>query len=196
MDDERMTPMLLSAAYGNIFALSKLVEKGADINEIDRRGSSATPLHIASARGHTKFVEKLLQLNAQVDARTSYQRTPLHYATENADTHIVDLLIKYGADVNAANNGGETALTEVALNGDRSLVNIFVGEGATINDQAILIAEEQDDHELVVFLRRTRSLQHTFEEHIPAAWAHLVWKASLGRLLREKEYCLQGKASV
>ncbi|KAG8356568.1 hypothetical protein FVEN_g5725 [Fusarium venenatum] len=181
---------MLSATYGNTLAISKLVDKGENINETNRRRASATPLHMASVEGHTVCVENLLQLNAQVDVRTSYQQTPLHWAAENGEAAIADLLIEHRANVNATNKGGGTALTEAVLNRHRGLVNIFVGEGATINGKEIQIAEKKYEYDLAMFLRRTLSLQQIFKEHIPVAWARLIWKASLGRLLRKQGYNL------
>ncbi|KAL6922511.1 hypothetical protein FSST1_006537 [Fusarium sambucinum] len=186
MDDRYMTPMLLSATYGNTFALSKLVDKGGNINEINRKPGSASPLHIASRRGHTEFVEKLLQLNAQVETRNFCQETPLILAVKKGRSAIADLLIKHHADVNAMDMRGRTALTIAILRGHRDLVNIIVAEGATINPRAIKYAESKDNHDLAIFLRRAHSLQQSFQAHIPLAWARLVWKASLGRLLRKQ----------
>lgn len=80
---------------GNIDEAKSLIEKGANVNAMDKDGY--TPLHLASINGHTEVVKYLFENGANVNAKNSNGNTPLHYASMNGYKEVVELLLKNGA---------------------------------------------------------------------------------------------------
>ena len=60
---------------------------------------NATPLHLASLRGHAKVACKLLERGADVKARNYNGWTPLHLASYEGRVDIARMLIEHGADL-------------------------------------------------------------------------------------------------
>eukprot|EP00123_Amoebidium_parasiticum_P010271 comp19995_c0_seq1/m.24463 comp19995_c0_seq1/g.24463 ORF comp19995_c0_seq1/g.24463 comp19995_c0_seq1/m.24463 type:complete len:212 (-) comp19995_c0_seq1:14-649(-) len=105
------------SAWGNIEALSALLQAGADINHADKDGF--TPLHWSVAGGSKDCVIWLLENGADVMAENGfYLNTPLHEAARWGCTEIAKVLIDHGADVFAENIEGKRAL-EIAIERDR-----------------------------------------------------------------------------
>jgi len=102
-----MTPLKVAASvHGNIATLRYLLEKGADLKQIDESGADA--LQIAALKGDAAMVRLLLDKGA--DARTADKGgyTALLNAFTVVDPERVRMLLDAGADVNAANtNSGE-----------------------------------------------------------------------------------------
>ena len=81
------------------------LENGADINAVDEDGQSA----IWFTSGHLKWLEYLLQNNADPNIRDKEGCTFLMKMCEAGDTDFVQLLLDYGADPSIMNNKGQTA---------------------------------------------------------------------------------------
>ncbi len=63
------------------------------------RNDGATPLCIASEKGHLDVVDRLLSAGAGVDAATNTGATPLYVASQNGRLEVVDRLLSAGAGV-------------------------------------------------------------------------------------------------
>lgn len=87
-----------------------LLQSGADINVVDRRG--ATPLHRCSAIGHVAVVKHLLECGHQVavDASDAYGNTPLHLACEEDRQEVARLLVANGYSMELQNKEEKTPL--------------------------------------------------------------------------------------
>ena len=81
-----------------------------------------TPLHIASANGHSGYVKYLLAHKATVNAKDAACSTPLHEATRGGHIECVDLLIVAGADPNQRDSSGNTPLHLVMPVASRSVI--------------------------------------------------------------------------
>ncbi|XP_033222836.1 uncharacterized protein LOC117176690 [Belonocnema kinseyi] len=69
-----------------------------------------TPLHLAAESGKDNIVKKLIELGADVNAKTRKKLTPLHCAVFNRHVRISECLLNNGADVNSSTNSGDTSL--------------------------------------------------------------------------------------
>jgi ankyrin repeat protein len=125
-------------------ALTRLIEKGADINQAYWNESGIdknTLLHIAVEKRQKDIAEILIEKGVDVDIKNISKQTPLHIAAENNLYQMAALLIENGADINLRDKNGDSALhlavragnTEVAelLIGNRIYINIKNGSGET-----------------------------------------------------------------
>ena len=73
---------LQNAAHrGHLEEVKKLVEQGAEINNIDNV-IFWTPLHRAAQRGYYEIVNYLIEKGANVNAKSNKNETPLHIASQ------------------------------------------------------------------------------------------------------------------
>ena len=83
---------------GDLAGVQAELDKGANVNaKMWRR----TPLHSATAGGHTEIAELLIDIGADVNANEDYGLTPLHLAAKYGHREVAELLIAKGADMNA-----------------------------------------------------------------------------------------------
>ena len=86
-----------AACKGTPEMIEYLVEKGSDINRIER---SWSPLISAIVKNKIENVKKLIELGAKVDNKVSESNPLLYTMSENEEnTEIAKLLIEAGADV-------------------------------------------------------------------------------------------------
>ncbi|CAG0908886.1 unnamed protein product, partial [Cyprideis torosa] len=96
----------------------------------DRR----TPLHLATAEGHTSSVACLLEVGAPVEAEEKKEKArPLHLACDKGHTPCVDLLLSAGAVINARSRDGRTPLHVCSMVGHRAVVLLLLGRGAEVD---------------------------------------------------------------
>jgi ankyrin repeat protein len=109
---------------------SLLISSGAQINHSDQNGS--TFLMQAASRGDLPFMNSLLSLGADVNARTKRGYTPLHFTQ---DAKIASRLISAGAIVDARTADGWTSL-RVAISGGRlDVAAELIRLGAAVNSR-------------------------------------------------------------
>lgn len=96
-----------------------------------------TPLHTASAKGHTNVVNRLLRAGAMVDKRSGLSDTPLHLASSGGHLSVVNTLLKAGAPVDASGLGDRTPLHSASEKGHISVVNALLRAGARPNSKLI-----------------------------------------------------------
>lgn len=110
--------------------ISFLVEEcGAPLVATD---GSTTALHLAAQWGKTRAAVKLMELGAEINAKTSpCGDSPLHLAVQGRKkTKIVRLLLARGADVNARNNRGQTPVFEAVMDHSMAMTSILLRNGA------------------------------------------------------------------
>ena len=119
-----------AAGFGPIGNLQLLVDRGAEVNARNRRGS--TPLHWA-IHDEAK-VRLLLSKGANVNAKQALGRTPLYLAAMLGNgVSTMRLLLAGGADPNLASANGQTPLMMAATRGDVDGVQLLIEKGADVN---------------------------------------------------------------
>ena len=115
---------------GDLAGVQAELDKGANVNaKMWRR----TPLHSATAGGHTEIAELLIDNGADVNANEDYGWTPLHLAAKYGHREVAELLIAKGADMNAKKKDGWTPLHLAALYGHTEIVELLITNGADVN---------------------------------------------------------------
>ena len=91
-----LSPLQFAASSGNLDMIRFLVENGADVNRGAKKGEQ-TALLSAIYGAKPEAVRLLVELKADVNAKTSSGDTPLSVAQNGDQTDIVEILKKAGA---------------------------------------------------------------------------------------------------
>jgi len=104
-------PIIFSAVkYGNMEALKKLIQKGANINSNCRHGFGETPLQTAIHYQKIEMIKYLLDLKANPNEKDWTGKSVLMLACNTDNDLIINLLIDRGADIEYHGYFGGTAL--------------------------------------------------------------------------------------
>ncbi len=115
-----------------------------------------TTLHAASAGGHEKIVQILLNEKIDVNAQAGIYGTALAAASREGHEKIVQILLNKKADVNAQGGAYGPALTAASREGHEKIVQILLNKKADVNAQAgryygtALTAASAEGHEKIV----------------------------------------------
>lgn len=90
------------------------------------------PLHLAAAKGHTPYLEALLNNGSSPHCYNQYGNTLLHLAAMFGHLSSVTLLLDRGADIHARNKYGNTLLHCASMNGHRAVIELLVEKGLDI----------------------------------------------------------------
>ncbi|XP_066551861.1 DNA-binding protein RFXANK isoform X2 [Amia ocellicauda] len=104
MDERGFTPLMWAAAFGEIAAISFLLEKGADPHILARERESA--LSLASSGGYTDIVNILLKRGTDINTYDWNGGTPLLYAVRGNHVKCVEALLGWGADLTVEADSG------------------------------------------------------------------------------------------
>jgi hypothetical protein len=124
-----ITELLFFSCVGSLADCKRLV-KAFDITIADPNTADydkRTPLHLASAEGHTHVVTWLLSKKAEPNPVDRFKRTPLEEAVRGEFASVVALLISHKAKV----LGTDGNLVDLALSHLSGNVNINVGSEFT-----------------------------------------------------------------
>eukprot|EP01114_Cavostelium_apophysatum_P015711 TRINITY_DN4342_c0_g1_i2.p1 TRINITY_DN4342_c0_g1~~TRINITY_DN4342_c0_g1_i2.p1 ORF type:complete len:644 (-),score=193.46 TRINITY_DN4342_c0_g1_i2:16-1947(-) len=98
-----------------------------------RDNNGETALHKASANGHTKCIQVLLEKGLSPEVQTfSDHTTPLHFACFGGFPDSVRLLIDHVSSVDQVDSEGATALHKSAFRGDENCTKMLVEKGANV----------------------------------------------------------------
>jgi len=97
---------LHGAAWGgDLERVTRLVERGADVNWRDSIGETA--LFGAAGWGHAEVVRYLLGVRADCNiAESTMGYTPLHWAASHGNLETIQILVEAGADPTVADHQG------------------------------------------------------------------------------------------
>ncbi|HCB64282.1 MAG TPA: hypothetical protein DEP20_02795, partial [Fusobacteria bacterium] len=79
--DEEKTVLMAAAKNGHKEVCELLIDKGADVNAVDKWGGTA--LMYAAENGHKEVCQLLIEKGAEVNAVRKDRRTAIMYAAEN-----------------------------------------------------------------------------------------------------------------
>jgi ankyrin repeat domain-containing protein 17 len=89
----------MEAASGGYESVGRvLIDKGADVNAPPVPVSKDTALTIASDKGHTKFVQLLIENGGTIDTRNKKGFTPLWLACSSGHLDVCQILVANGAN--------------------------------------------------------------------------------------------------
>ena len=140
LQSERPPPLqgtpLHYAALWDLHSIVELLinEHSLNVNSQDFT-DSATPLHLASSDGHTKFACRLLECDADVKAQNKDEETPLHVASKCGQPEVARILIEHGADESAHDKDGQTPLHLASQKGRLEVARILIERGANVSAQ-------------------------------------------------------------
>jgi ankyrin repeat protein len=141
--------LIAAARQGNAKAVKALLERDADVNAQNVKGSTA--LMIAANHGHVAAVKALLERGADVNVQNAQDITALIFAAQNGHVEVVKALLAGGVDVNEKTKNDVTALILAAQNGHAEVVKALLDGGADVNlqnanDRTALMVAAQDGH--------------------------------------------------
>lgn len=121
------------AALGDVPALRRLLEGGADPDERNRTGWTA--LHCVAQRGSEAAARLLVAFGADLEAENSLRETPLITACCFGNIEIVPVLLELGANVRHVAKEKHTALWyAISSQKNLPLVEQLIGAGADPNE--------------------------------------------------------------
>lgn len=154
---DAITPLHAAAAVFDLPMIDALVQRGADL---EAKGlSGLTPLHYAAARfkDDPGAVAKLLDLGADVNARSGDGSSVLQFAVQARQPALVRLLLDRGADPDLASHRGFVPLHSAAEMGESALCDMLLAAGARTDINALghtprSLAEQRGHPELAAKL--------------------------------------------
>jgi ankyrin repeat protein len=125
VDAGKVEHLIAAASSGKKEFVELVLDKGADVNAVDRFGNTAV---LTAARlGTVDVAALLLAKGAKVKVADNEGMTPLHAVGTKA---VAEMLLAQGADVNAVNQEGETPLYLAVQRGDLPLAELLEAKGA------------------------------------------------------------------
>ena len=145
---------LYDAVLAGNAAVTRLLEKGTDVDATDRHGM--TLLHYAAAENKSHLLRLLLEEGATRDQPGRKKRTPLHYAVQYYTDHsnntyqpgtksALRTLLNHKADVAAQDANGWTPLY-IAVEGEDNAVVRLLLKHAVQHEMDIDVQENSDGY--------------------------------------------------
>ncbi|KAF7668819.1 hypothetical protein LDENG_00285770 [Lucifuga dentata] len=125
------TALTAAAGRGKMEVCSSLLEEGAVVQQVNRRGVS--PLFCAVRQGHWQIAELLLQHGADINISDRQGRTLLMVAACEGHLSTADFLLSKGASLTSMDKEGLTPLSWACLKGHQNVVQFLVEKGAVID---------------------------------------------------------------
>ncbi|CAJ1079283.1 LOW QUALITY PROTEIN: protein TANC1 [Xyrichtys novacula] len=125
------TALTAAAGRGKMEVCSFLLEQGAVVQQVNRRGVS--PLFCAVRQGHWQIAELLLEHGADINISDKQGRTLLMVAACEGHLSTVEFLLSKGASLTSMDKEGLTPLSWACLKGHKNVVQFLVEKGAVID---------------------------------------------------------------
>lgn len=128
--DDNGQPGIIAALLNESYEAADALAASAGLQLEAANRSGETALMLASLRGRTALVQRLLQRGA-VGNRPGW--SPLHYAATAPDEAPMKLLLTHGAAVDARSPNGTTPLMMAADYGPSACVDLLLAAGAQVD---------------------------------------------------------------
>lgn len=132
---DKKTPLLCACENLGFETVDLLLLRGANIRAHDRFGWG--PLHralvnIGSSESVHPILPRLLEHEAEVNARCDYRKTPLHYAIAKNNAPAVKFLLSKDADIEARDIAESTPLHTAIECRHAPMVQLLLEQGADV----------------------------------------------------------------
>lgn len=128
----KATPLMCASERQHFETVDLLLLRGANVHAQDEY--EWQPIHRAlvhrSSEPLNPIVPRLLDHEADVNARNNYRKTPLHYAVEKNDAAMVAFLISKDADIEARDSAELTPLHTAIEHRLEPMVRVLLEQGA------------------------------------------------------------------
>jgi ankyrin repeat protein len=127
-----------AAEKGDLSKLKSLLSANTNLVNARRERDSATPLYLAVQNGRLEAAKYLINIGADVNARTAKGKTPLHLTASKTGPlfpgkQMAEALIAAGAKIDLQANDGSTALHYAAQNNAADVADLLIQKGADVN---------------------------------------------------------------
>jgi ankyrin repeat protein len=153
-DGIRAEALRIASGEGHDRLAQDMLSRGTRVDMC--REKKRTALQEASAKGHLKTVQVLLDNGADANVRTGqYGEDALQLASSEGRADVVAELVRRGANVNAKGGSYGNALQAASSNGHNRVVQILIGGHANVNARggaqadALQAASSKGHHEVV-----------------------------------------------
>jgi hypothetical protein len=123
------TPLILAVERANAGEVRRLLDAGADPNEVPARGDKNVALiHAFAVREPrlSQIVASLVEHGADVNVRhTQWGYTPIYMAAASGSANCVKYLLAHGADPTLSSKSGQTPLDRAKEKGDAQIVELL-----------------------------------------------------------------------
>ena len=117
---------------GDLEKVEQLLSLGVSPNVHGARKFNRTPLHIVATYNSTEVAKRLLQRNADIEARDKKNRTPLHEAARHDNLEVAELLFQHSADIEARDKSNGTPLHSASCGNSTEVANLLLQNNADI----------------------------------------------------------------
>jgi len=124
-DENGMTPLMWSSAYGQVPTAAMLLRAGSLHSTKGLEGETA--IHLAAAGGHTEIIRLLLSAGAAVNEIDDNYNTPLMYAAFSNHAHALNELLNHSADLTLSNLNDDTALSITVKRSSKEAQTVIEG---------------------------------------------------------------------
>ncbi|TVY76036.1 Ankyrin-3 [Lachnellula suecica] len=131
IDNDGATALHHAAKHGEEGAVPFLLEKGADLEILDKAKRSV--LHYAAQNGSTAILESLVREDTDLEAADEDGETALYIAAYYSRSDAVRLLLDKGASPNCKNNNNQTPIYQAVWEGELDMVKLFRDRGAALD---------------------------------------------------------------
>ncbi|KAK6167907.1 hypothetical protein SNE40_021833 [Patella caerulea] len=132
-DGEGQGALHYACLYSQVECVKIMMDKGANVNDIDVNGRSPLFRCIRSKVDRIKKMKLLFSRGADVNAVDKYGNTALYHGVLFNTPDCIRILIECGANVNAVVKYGNTVLHDCAMHNTPECIRILIECGADVN---------------------------------------------------------------
>ena len=179
--------LLMAAKEGDIEAVKKYLDDGAEINVMARANGQKfegwwsgefNSLHTATQSNNDELVKLLIARGADVNALGERGSTALSYAVSNGNVGLAEFLISKGANVNPERSPPLHSAVKAPEN-RKELVELLLSKGAEVNkervgDTALYSAIERTDNIEVIKVLLAKGADVNKTGHGSSAFEHAL----------------------